>query len=515
MKKVYITFILIVGLIMTACSSTGTRNFESSRNDSGADRMSYFREYGYPSPNERSSKKIPYLMATSHMNGKRKFLNRETESKILKFYKDLDIRGFGDNSYYWRWYFSIDKNTLERNLNRTVYENYKRRHSSVLTLSNGKWIKKYVPVNPVGKLKKVVVLERGKSGVVTYLLVSGTKGDYLIKGEYGVRIALGLRTVNVNRTVKVYRAKGGSLTYSSRAALTNPRLLPSGYLAIERRGNEYYIYGGGYGHGVGLVQYGAYDLGENYGYDYKKILRCYYSDVAIKNMYRMSKTSKYIRVGITTTGHSSLEHKTITLTSHGRATLTNGWMNMKLSPRDKVKIVCNGNKKIIYVNGKKRAETIQGVKYTPKNNKIIVTSIKRAHRNTMFPVYRGVMEIKNSPSVSGRMRMINELKMEEYLMQVLPSEMPKSFGLEALKAQAVAARTYALNDYFHSRFKKYGFDVIDDTRSQMYNNEDENNVSTRAIKETYGKVMLYNGKPIQAKYYSTSSGYGASAHNVW
>ena len=111
--------------------------------------------------------------------------------------------------------------------------------------------------------------------------------------------------------------------------------------------------------------------------------------------------------------------------------------------------------------------------------------------------------------------MINEVGMEDYLLQVLPSEMPESFGLEALKAQAVAARTYALNDYFHSRFKKEGFHVIDDTRSQMYNNVDENPTSTKAIKETYGQVMLYEGKPIDAKYYSTSSGYGAAAHNIW
>ena len=64
------------------------------------------------------------------------------------------------------------------------------------------------------------------------------------------------------------------------------------------------------------------------------------------------------------------------------------------------------------------------------------------------------MEVKLSKTNSKALRMINEVNMEDYLLQVLPSEMPESFGLEALKAQAVAARTYALNDYFHSRLKK-------------------------------------------------------------
>lgn len=514
MKKIYFVFMLIV-ILITGCSSSRTRNFSSSRKDNSIDRMSYFKKYGYPVPENKTGKRIPYLIATSHLNGKRKFLNRKSEKDILKFYKNLDIRGFGDNSYYWRWYFSIDKESLERSLNKTIYIAYHRRNNSILTLSNRCWVRKYIPVNPVGSLKEIKVIQRGKSGVVTYLLVSGTNGDYLVKGEYAVRLVLGLRTSNVNKRVEVYMAKGGATRYSSKVTLKNPALLPSGYLAIEKKGKYYYIYGGGYGHGVGMVQYGAYDLGTNYGYNYKKILRAYYSNVAIKNMYRLSGVTKNIRVGITTTGHTSLDHKVVGLTSHGKAYLSNGWMKIKLSPRDKVKIVRSGDRKIIYVNGKKRVETVQAVKYAPKNNKIIVTSFRRAHNDTMFPVYRGIMEIKNSPTSSSSMRMINDIKMEEYLIQVLPSEMPKSFGLEALKAQAVAARTYALNDCFNSRFKKEGFDVIDDTRSQMYNNEDENEISTKAIEQTYGKVMLYDGKPIDAKYYSTSSGYGASAHNIW
>lgn len=515
MKKIYVAFILLLGIIVSGCSSAGTRNFEASRNSSGKDRMSYFSKYGYPAPEGSRDKEIPYLQATSHIKGRKTFLNRYSEKKILEFYKDLSIEGFGDNSYFWRWHFAINERDLSRSVNKTIYSAYNSRPSSILTLSGGKWVRKHIPANPVGTLKKVIVLERGKSGVITYLLVSGTNGEYLVKGEYAVRQVLGLSKSNTGVTVKVLRAKSGDNEYSYRNALTNPSLLPSGFLAIEKKGSRYYVYGGGYGHGVGMSQYGAYDLAKNYGYKHKKILNCYYTDMDIKNMYKLDGVGKTIRVGITTKGHKSLDHSIVSFTSHSKATLTNSWMNMKLDASDKVKIESNGKRMIIYVNGKKRAETVQGVKYDSKNDKVIVTSLRRGHRKTMYPVYRGTLEIKLSKTNPNALRVINEVKMEDYLLQVLPSEMPESFGLEALKAQAVAARTYALNDYFNSRFKKEGFHVIDDTRSQMYNNVDENTDSTKAIKQTYGEVMLYNGKPIDAKYYSTSSGYGASAHNIW
>ena len=515
MKKIYVAFILLLGIIVSGCSSAGTRNFEASRNSSGKDRMSYFSKYGYPAPEGSRGKEIPYLQATSHLKGRKTFLNRYSEKKILEFYKDLSIEGFGDNSYFWRWHFAINERDLSRSVNKTIYSAYNSRPSSILTLSGGKWVRKHIPANPVGTLKKVIVLERGKSGVITYLLVSGTNGEYLVKGEYAVRQVLGLSKSNTGVTVKVLRAKSGDNEYSYRNALTNPSLLPSGFLAIEKKGSRYYVYGGGYGHGVGMSQYGAYDLAKNCGYKHKKILNCYYTDMDIKNMYKLDGVGKTIRVGITTKGHKSLDHSIVSFTSHSKATLTNSWMNMKLDASDKVKIESNGKRMIIYVNGKKRAETVQGVKYDSKNDKVIVTSLRRGHRKTMYPVYRGTFEIKLSKTNPNALRVINEVKMEDYLLQVLPSEMPESFGLEALKAQAVAARTYALNDYFNSRFKKEGFHVIDDTRSQMYNNVDENPDSTKAIKQTYGEVMLYNGKPIDAKYYSTSSGYGASAHNIW
>lgn len=148
----------------------------------------------------------------------------------------------------------------------------------------------------------------------------------------------------------------------------------------------------------------------------------------------------------------------------------------------------------------------------PDNGALIeVSSITRAQGK---PKYRGELEVITAENGS-KLRLVNELDIEHYLYQVVPSEMPASFGLEALKAQAVAARTYALADYMSNRFAQYGFHVDDSTSSQVYNNTAENDLTKQAVDATAGQVMTSGGMLVDARYYSTSGGYGASKHEVW
>lgn len=146
------------------------------------------------------------------------------------------------------------------------------------------------------------------------------------------------------------------------------------------------------------------------------------------------------------------------------------------------------------------------------NSMLQIASIKRALPSA--PQYRGVMELFLNPE-KDKLRVINEVGMEEYLYQVVPSEMPASFGLEALKAQAVAARTYALTDYLSSRFADQGFHIDDSTLSQVYNNQVENALTTQAINQTAGQIMMSGKDLVDARFYSTSGGFGASKHEVW
>lgn len=143
---------------------------------------------------------------------------------------------------------------------------------------------------------------------------------------------------------------------------------------------------------------------------------------------------------------------------------------------------------------------------------IAVNSIKRLDNKTMTPVYNGVMEISSAASA---LLMINEVNMENYLTKVVPSEMPSNSALEALKCQAIAARTYAISDMLANRFAKEGYHVDDSQRSQVYNNIQEQPKTTEAVKATKGIIMTFEGTPIDAKYYSTSSGLGANYSDIY
>jgi stage II sporulation protein D len=107
---------------------------------------------------------------------------------------------------------------------------------------------------------------------------------------------------------------------------------------------------------------------------------------------------------------------------------------------------------------------------------------------------------------------INVVGLEPYLQGVVPGEMPRGWPLEALKAQAVAARTYATV----SLVKGKPFDLYSDWRSQVYYGvEEEAPSTTRAIRETRGQILTYEGLPAQALYFSSSGGRTRSAIDAY
>lgn len=142
------------------------------------------------------------------------------------------------------------------------------------------------------------------------------------------------------------------------------------------------------------------------------------------------------------------------------------------------------------------------------SGEIIIKSIERQQGN---PSYRGSMEIVKD---TNGLVLINDVLIEEYLYSVLPSEMPENYGLEALKAQAVCARSYAYNQLISNGYPEYGAHVDDSVQFQVYNNQDENQTSIQAVKDTYGQVANYQDKVIEAYYFSTSYGH-TSTSQVW
>ncbi len=128
--------------------------------------------------------------------------------------------------------------------------------------------------------------------------------------------------------------------------------------------------------------------------------------------------------------------------------------------------------------------------------------------------YRGSALVRRSGP--GKVTAINRVDMEEYLLGVVPREIGKVGPelLEAAKAQAVAARTYAVK--YIGRRSALGFDVYASTQDQVYGGvEAEHDPVSRAVRETAGEILAYGGEPIEAYYHSTCAGRTAAIEEVW
>ena len=141
-------------------------------------------------------------------------------------------------------------------------------------------------------------------------------------------------------------------------------------------------------------------------------------------------------------------------------------------------------------------------------SELTVNSLVRAQGT---PSYGGRLEILDTEN---GLVLVNEIDMEAYLKKVIPSEMPSSYEKEALKAQAVCARTYAFVQSRSNSYSEYGAQIDDSTQFQVYNNVDLDEKTAQAVQETYGKMLYYNGNPITAYYFSTSCGTTTNAA-IW
>jgi stage II sporulation protein D len=131
--------------------------------------------------------------------------------------------------------------------------------------------------------------------------------------------------------------------------------------------------------------------------------------------------------------------------------------------------------------------------------------------NVNGTAYRGMIELRNS---MGMICVINLVKMEDYLASVVPSEMSYSWPEESLKAQAVAARTYAY--YFIMKKNTELYDLDATTNFQVYKGlVSENEKSTEAVHKTSGEVVTFQNQPILAFFHSTCGGKTADSFDVW
>jgi len=234
-----------------------------------------------------------------------------------------------------------------------------------------------------------------------------------------------------------------------------------------------------------------------------------------EELYTLTRTDGLIRVGISTNNFSKLEYNKVSISSQGKLELFDKFFNTEICktlPGDVLKFKIEKTSFKLWKNGEEIADHLFGpiIVKPLDDHPIEVVGLKR---KGVQAAYRGIFEITRVPGKEGKLSLVNILPLEDYLKGVVPNELPPSFGMEALKAQAIAARNYAIRP----RVKKYPqFDLCDSVQSQVYFGiNTEAPESNKAIEDTRGLVALYNGDVILALYSSAAGGYTENFENAF
>jgi SpoIID/LytB domain protein len=268
--------------------------------------------------------------------------------------------------------------------------------------------------------------------------------------------------------------------WGAQATAAAPRALDPTRLGAP----TFVVSGHGWGHGIGMSQWGAYGYAKA-GSTYRQILAHYYTGTSIG-------PAPVRRVRVLLVGSSP----SLVIASEA-----------DLRVRDATGTVYDvaGGR---YTLKPKLALPVDGVD-KPQQLTGPLTFIAGSSPLALGDrTYRGTFEVSAD---AGKLQVVNVVGLEQYLYGVVPSEVPDDWPAEALKAQAVVARSYALS-HLHGG----AFDLYPDTRSQVYRGvPEEVSSTTTAVNATAGQVVLYNGKVASTYYHSTSGGRTASIADVW
>jgi stage II sporulation protein D len=275
------------------------------------------------------------------------------------------------------------------------------------------------------------------------------------------------------------------------ALLTIPLVFAlSGSASATSRSNLT-IRGAGFGHGVGLSQYGAYGYAAH-GANSRDIVLHYYKGTRIGNA-----AGRTIRV----------------LLQSGKGTV---WVsgatragNHKLDSTKSYRLVRKGLGVELRTAAGKRIATMDGVVTVSSSSGSFALG-GRAMNGLSDGRYRGVLEVR--PGTFGGLVAVNALSLDDYIQGVIVGEMPTSWPQQALEAQAIVARSYALTTDAGGAV----FDQYPDTRSQMYYGvARETPGSNQAVQSTAGQIVMYGSSVATTYYFSTSGGQTENIENSW
>lgn len=210
-------------------------------------------------------------------------------------------------------------------------------------------------------------------------------------------------------------------------------------------------------------------------------------------------TLERIRVLLKTTDFADIMHQNVVIKAHGDYEVQYG---------DKKSVLRDGEELKLTAFSEELSEERVTFQPEDEDSRIEICTIER---NYGTPVYAGNIEIMKD---SGGLVVINDLNLETYLYSVVPSEMPASYEMEALKAQAVCARSYAYRQILLNGYASYGAHVDDSVSYQVYNNLPTDEKVMQAVNETAGKVLRFGEEVATTYYFSTSCGYTTN-ETIW
>src|SRR4051795_3024147 len=299
------------------------------------------------------------------------------------------------------------------------------------------------------------------------------------------------KRLHMNTFASLVRVLAGVTSMRRTVAIASVLLLlgtgPAAHARVDAKATAgaatFVVTGHGWGHGVGMSQYGAYGYAQK-GVGYEKIVLHYFPGTELGDA-PVSKVRVLLTSGVGTLPVGSASDFRVKDATGAVHDVTAG--KYTLTPALKLK-----------VDGAATARALPGpLLFQPGP-----APLQLKH------LYRGSVQVD---VVGAKLRAINVVGLEQYLYGVVPSEMPFSWAPEALKAQAVVARSYAL-----ATRRSGAFDLYPDTRSQVYLGvEHEKPSTTAAVDATAGQVVLYQGAVAKTFFFSTSGGRTASAADVW
>jgi stage II sporulation protein D len=249
---------------------------------------------------------------------------------------------------------------------------------------------------------------------------------------------------------------------------------------------EWVVHGHGFGHGVGASQYGAYGYAKH-GKGYRFILAHYYTGTMIGELSGPHVVRVLLDISSGDVGFSG----------------STSACGVALDPARGYEAHRDGKRVELRSSGGKPLAECGHELRAAGEGRVSIAGLG---------AYRGALEVVPTASDVGSLNVVNALALEQYVKGVIPNESPPSWPQAELRAQAVESRSFALSAGVDGN----GFDLYDDTRSQVYRGlESETAATNEATTATRGQVVMYGGKVAETFFSACSGGHTESVQNVF